>query len=85
MLEDCENGIGPVDHVEVARGMPVEPLVALKTRPEQNFNGIWVLSKNRVSTSSQPGRFHGREGGGEGATTEEAFKGILKFGDTMKF
>ena len=42
MLEDCENGIGPVDHVEVACGMPVEPLVALKTRPEQNFIGIRV-------------------------------------------
>jgi len=33
VLEDCENGIGPVDHVEVVGWVPVEPLVALKTRP----------------------------------------------------
>ena len=43
MLEDCENGIGPVDHVEVVGGVPREPRVALKTRPEQSFIGIWNM------------------------------------------
>ena len=45
MLEDCENGIGPVDHVKVVGWMPVEPLVTLKTRPEKNLIGILVCLK----------------------------------------
>ena len=43
MLEDCENGVGPVDHVEVVGGVPREPRVALKTRPEQSFIGICAM------------------------------------------
>ena len=43
MLEDCENGVGPVDHVEVVGGVPREPRVALNTRPEQSFIGIWAM------------------------------------------
>ena len=36
MLQDCEDRIRAVDHVEVGGGVTDEPLVALKSRPEQN-------------------------------------------------
>ena len=42
-LQDCENGIRPVDHVEVARRVPREPRVALKTRPVESFFVMWVF------------------------------------------